>query len=91
MNAYSAASPEEMAAADRAALANTARRGGPPRLDPMSWAPPIVMAKSSRRKLDPEYDAYRNANRVFRRAFGRGERWRKSLLACGAAKLKGKS
>jgi hypothetical protein len=40
-------------------------------------------------KVDPEtfaeeaYRAYRRENRPFRRAFGRGERWRKLLLAVG--------
>lgn len=56
-----------------------------PRLDPILWAPPFAPVKP---EPDPMYKAYRNANRAYRRAFGRGERWRKNLLACATAKLK---
>lgn len=36
------------------------------------------------------YRAYRRENRPFRRAFGRGEKWRKILLAVGEVNAKAK-
>jgi hypothetical protein len=55
-------------------------------LHPSHWMPPVLQVKPGH---DPVFRAYREDNRVFRRAFGRGERHRKILLACGEAKLKG--
>jgi hypothetical protein len=58
------------------------------RLDPILWMPHVVAAKPKRTEIDPLYKAYRADNRPYRRAFGRGERSRKILLACAQAKLK---
>lgn len=43
----------------------------PVRLDPDLWAPPVLRAKPSLRDIDPAYAAYREADKPFRRAFGR--------------------
>jgi hypothetical protein len=57
---------------------------------PKVWMPRSVVpaAKPKRTEIDPLYKAYRADNRPYRRAFGRGERSRKILLACAQAKLK---
>jgi hypothetical protein len=57
-------------------------------LHPEWWCPPLLQAKPKRTEIDPLYKAYRADNRPYRRAFGRGERSRKILLACAQAKLK---
>lgn len=43
----------------------------PVRLDPTLWTPPVIQVKPTLRQADPAYAAYRDADRRFRRAFGR--------------------